>query len=174
MRALWNKLRARRGMTLVEMLAAALVLVLLGLMVHTGVAMARRGYERETAAAETRLLLATVSDRLATELRYARDVVPGPDGALESYPSSSYGLLTRLTVDEGTGRLLAGGKELLPAGAYSGGACRVTACAITYENSVFHVRLAVAGRMDVVSEAEFSVRCLSGTEDTSRAEEASL
>ena len=36
-----EKLRSRRGLTMVELLAAAAVLILLGLMLHTGLLMAQ-------------------------------------------------------------------------------------------------------------------------------------
>ena len=72
MRALRNKLRARRGMTVIETLAAALVLILLGLMLHTGLLLARQSYDDMTSEAETQLLLSTLTDALSGELRYAR------------------------------------------------------------------------------------------------------
>ena len=66
-----KKLRSRRGMTLVEMLAASVVLILLGLMLHTGLLMAQRSSRTLTGEAENQLLLSTLSDLLSNELRYA-------------------------------------------------------------------------------------------------------
>ena len=64
-----RKLRAEKGVTLVEMLACAVILVLLGLMLNTGIQVAARSYHAITAKAETQLLLSTITDALADDLR---------------------------------------------------------------------------------------------------------
>ena len=86
MKRLRRKLRARRGLTLVEMVAATAVLALLALMLHTGLLMAQNSYRQVTGESERQLLVSTLSDLLANELRYARDVLT--DGtALRLYTS---------------------------------------------------------------------------------------
>lgn len=81
MKRLRQKLKNGRGLTLVEMVAAAAVLALLGLMLHTGLFMAQNSYNKITGEAESQLLLSTLTDLLSNELRYARDVVTGEGGA---------------------------------------------------------------------------------------------
>lgn len=70
-----KKIHDQRGFTLVEMMAAVLVLILLILLLNTGLNLAIKSYRDMTAEAETQLLLSSVSDVLSDELRYARDIV---------------------------------------------------------------------------------------------------
>ena len=157
-----RRLRARRGITLVETLAAALVLLLLGLMLNTGLLLARRGYDQLTAEAETRTLLSTLTAALSQELRYAREVETYPNGALASYTSTGFDEGTALELDLVTGRLTAGGQQLLPPGAYGNGDCRLDAFSVTYHEAsgLFTVTLAVSDRRGVENETTFTVRCL--------------
>lgn len=95
-----KKLNGKSGLTLVEMLAATLVLVLLTLMLVTGMQMAMSAYENIIAQNEVELLLSTAVDRLSDELRYARNVkwIMAEDGKANfKYTSNSYGHNTNLT-----------------------------------------------------------------------------
>lgn len=161
-------LRGRRGSTLVELLAAAGVLILFSLMVNTGLQLAAKSYYKMTARAETQLLLSTVSNVITDELRYARDIKSGGDGGLLTYTSDSYGVLTSIGLD-GEGRLQAdvGGtkKRLLATGAYGeDGAYRITELSITYAQPNFRIKVTVADGDGIEAEAEFSVRCLNEKE----------
>ena len=100
MKRLRQKLKSSRGLTLVEMVAAAGVLALLGLMLHTGLIMAQDSYNTMTGEAESQLLLSTLTDLLSNELRYARDVVTGEGGTLQRYTSVNYGRNTTLSLNE--------------------------------------------------------------------------
>lgn len=112
-----KKLKNEAGLTVIEMLAATIVLVLLALMLNTGLQMAFNTYETMIAKSEVELLLSTAVDTLADELRYARDAY-GADGSgfnyyidddgngisrkLDggfTYTSSSFGAVTDLKVD---------------------------------------------------------------------------
>jgi len=66
-----EKLKNDRGFTLVEMLCAVAILVLLCLMLNTGLNMAVKTYREITAESETQLLLNSLVDGIAGELRYA-------------------------------------------------------------------------------------------------------
>ena len=168
-----EKLRSRRGLTMVELLAAAAVLILLGLMLHTGLLMAQRSYHTMRAESETQLLLATAADLLSNELRYARDVETAPDGALQRYTSVNYGRNTTLDLDD-QGRLEAGIRQMLPAGAYGNGDCRIARCDIRYDSGtdIFSIALAVSGRQGISSEREFSIRCLNPAQGAEEGGEA--
>lgn len=116
-----KKLRSSRGFTLVEMLAASIVLILLGLMMNTGFQMAMRTYRTLTARSELDLLLSTAVDALSDDLRYARNV-SGSGGSF-TYTSDSFGSNTSITVDtvsgsDSEGQLLANGLRMLSTGAY--------------------------------------------------------
>ena len=116
-----RKLKSSRGLSLVETLCAVLILILLGLMVNTGLNMALNSYREITAQAEAELLLSTLADALADDLRYARDVkVETVDGKeVFSYNSDSYNGENghaSFRVDEKTGQLLANDLRVLPEG----------------------------------------------------------
>lgn len=163
MKRLRQKLKSGRGLTLVEMVAAAGVLALLGLMLHTGLLMAQNSYHKITGEAESQLLLSTLSDLLSNELRYARDVVTGEDGNLQRYTSVNYGRNTMLTLNE-NGQLEANDLQMLSGGAYGNGAYRIDTWSIRYDETaqVFTVQLKVTGSDSISNETEFSVRCLNG------------
>ncbi|HJB99051.1 MAG TPA: hypothetical protein H9764_01220 [Candidatus Flavonifractor merdavium] len=163
MKRLRQKLKNGRGLTLVEMVAAAAVLALLGLMLHTGLFMAQNSYNKITGEAESQLLLSTLTDLLSNELRYARDVVTGEGGRLQRYTSVNYGRNTILALNE-NGQLEANERQMLSGGAYGNGAYRIEAWSILYDETtqVFTVELKVTGAYSISNETEFSVRCLNG------------
>lgn len=165
-----DKLRNEQGLTLVEMLCAVIILILLALMLNTGLQMAVHSYRDITARSEVQLLLSTLSDALADDLRYARDVVTDSGGTLMSYSSDSYndGGRASLEINSDSGQVMAGGKRVLPAGAYGNGAYRVREMNITYETradgSFFTISLKVGqAEGDISAGTEFAVRCLSGS-----------
>ena len=165
MKHLRRKLRARRGLTLVEMVAATAVLALLALMLHTGLLMAQNSYRQVTGESERQLLVSTLSDLLANELRYARDVLT--DGtALRLYTSVNYGRNTALTLND-QGQLEASGRLMLSAGAYGNGSYRIDTCSITYDkdSGLFRVAFTVTGGGEGANETTFSVRCLNSGEE---------
>lgn len=164
MKRLRQKLKSRRGLTLVEMVAAAGVLALLGLMLNTGLFMAQDSYNKMTGEAESQLLLSTLTDLLSNELRYARDVVTGEGGNLQRYTSVNYGRNITLSLDE-EGQLEANSHRMLSSGAYGNGAYRIDHLNITYQENagLFTVALGVAGSYSITQETTFSVRCLNGT-----------
>lgn len=68
-----KKLNQEAGFTLVEMLAATMVLILLTMMLGTGLQMTVRGYQKVTAQSEVDLMLSTIMDALVDDLRFAQD-----------------------------------------------------------------------------------------------------
>lgn len=151
------------GFTLVEGLCAAAVLVLLCLMLDTGMQAAARTCREMTARSETELLLNTLVNAIAGELRYAY-------GAETDGGSLTYSGGTGLTISGG--RVLAGGRELLPrdrnggGGAYHGGAYRAEDLDVQYDRdtSCFTLRLKVTWNDGAVSaetpEDGVTIRCL--------------
>lgn len=163
MKRLRQKLKNSRGLTLVEMIAAAGVLALLGLMLHTGLFMVQNSYTKLTGESESQLLLSTLSDLLSNELRYARDVVTGEGGKLQRYTSVNYGRNTSLSLNEDA-QLEANNLRMLSSGAYGNGAYRIETWSIVYDETskLFTVQLKVSGHNSISNETEFSVRCLNG------------
>lgn len=165
-----KKMNKENGLTLVELLAAAAVLILLGLLLNAGLQMTVRSYRTITARSELELLLSTAVDALADDLRYAREVVG--TGTNFTYTSDSYGANTSFALDE-KGQIVANGLRVLPTGAYgSGGAYKVTKLAVTSHDSeeiTFTIRLEVetAGggiRAETPGEG-VTVRCLNPKKD---------
>lgn len=169
-----KKLQSRGGFTLVEMLAAVLILVLLVLILNTGLDLAVKSYRTMTAESETELLMSSLSDAIYDELRYAREIdVTGEAGSaggaadpaaitgnLRKYTSVSFGYNTTLSLKEG--QLYASGKRLLPSGAYGNGDYAIQQLDITYDKEacVFTVSLTVGGADDIKAAAEFKIRPL--------------
>lgn len=154
-----KKLRSKSGLTLVEMLAAVAVLSLMSVMIHTGLQLVINNYHTMIGKSETQLLLSTVTDTLADELRYARDIDAGEDGLLKTFTSVSYGRRTEILIGN-KGQLLANGKRLIASGAYGNGRYTVTELVITYDNPVFSVHVKVSGTGDIAAETDFDVTCL--------------
>lgn len=95
-----KKLNEEAGLTLVEMLAATLIMVLLTMILGTGLQMTVNSYRKITAQAEVDLLLSTAIDALADELRFVWDV-EGVDGDKNgfTYKSDSFEGVVKLTLD---------------------------------------------------------------------------
>lgn len=96
------KLRDSRGLTLVEMLCATLILIMLALLIGSGTHMAMDSYKRMVVRSEMELLMSSLSNALADELRYASDINPS-SGTLTDYRSWRYGGSTKLSVQPESG-----------------------------------------------------------------------
>lgn len=152
-----RKLADESGFTLVELLAAVVILMLLGLILNSGLQMAVHSYQTMTAQSETELLLSTLADAVTDELRYADDVTE-QDGVV-TYTSASFGEGISLTVNDG--QAVAGGKKLLPDGAYGKGRYIVEALAVSYAKPNFQVHLEVKEKDGTISAAaDLTVGCL--------------
>lgn len=159
-----RKLAGHEGLTLVELLAAVVILILLGLILNAGLRMAMTSYRAMIAQSETELLLSTLADILADDLRYAEDVA-AREGMLDSYFSDSYGEGTRLRLENGKVYADGGGNSglrVLPDGAYGlNGRYEVDAMEIGYADRVFTLKLSVKEKDgDIHAETELTVRCL--------------
>ena len=174
-----KKLNGRAGFTLVEMLAATLILIMLVLMLGTGLQMTVRSYQKITARSEVDLLLSTAIDALADDLRFARNVaevsganVDGKEVCSDfTYTSDSFAGTIRLELD-GNGHIVAnntepdgGRKRFLSTGVYGvEGAYKVSEMKIEYTRSkkIFTIELTVQAAADSSIEASgtVTVRCL--------------
>lgn len=157
-----RKLAGQGGLTLVEVLAAAVILVLLGLIVNAGMQMALSSYRAMVAQSETGLLLSTLADTLADDLRYAEVTVDG-SGGLVRCGTDSYGEDTRLSVSSADGKVYVNGdRRLLPDGAYGlNGRYEVSRLDIAYSGQIFTLDLAVKEKDSTIhAETKLTVRCL--------------
>jgi prepilin-type N-terminal cleavage/methylation domain-containing protein len=162
-----NKLRRQGGFTLIEMLAAVLILALLSLLLCTGLNLAVSGYRTMIEMSESQVLLSSLVNVLSDELRYARDMETTVAGEMY-YTSASYGRYTVLTVK--SGQLMANGKRVLAAGAYGNGAYQISEFSYDYqqEDGTFAVHLKVVGADNTTAETDLSIQCLNADNGTGR------
>lgn len=125
-----KKLREEAGLTMVEMLAAVVILMLLSLMLGTGLQMALNSYQTVIAESEVDLLLSTAVNAIADDLRYARDVDTLEDVTVDgktvcsdfTYKSDSFGDNIRLVLNDSKGgQIMANDMLFLSNGAYGNG-----------------------------------------------------
>lgn len=162
-----QKLKNASGFSLVEMLCAVAVLMLLCVMLNSGLSAAMKTYFDLTAEAETQLLLNSLTNAIAGELRYAHEAASGADGK----PAYNGGSTLRLGQD---GQVYVGDKELLPkekdstkrGGAYKNGDYQVDTMDITYDQATacFNLELKVSWKNSGISaqtpEGGVTIRCL--------------
>lgn len=165
-----QKLKSSAGFSLVEMLCAVAVLMLLCLMLNSGLSAAMKTYFDLTAEAETQLLLNSLTNAIAGELRYAHEV--GSEGGTPTYNGGH-----TLTLNDG--HIYAGGVELLPqadgstgrGGAYKNGDYQVKTMDIDYDQDTacFTLNLEVVWKNGSVSaktpEDGLVIRCLNPPEE---------
>ncbi|MEY8354657.1 type II secretion system protein [Lachnospiraceae bacterium 54-53] len=86
------RLRGRKGMTLMETLAAVLIIALLTTVVLSGSQAAFRVYVQDTFASESQNVSDTINRALSDVLRYAVNIKTDSDGRVTAYTNSSYGV----------------------------------------------------------------------------------
>ena len=182
--AMRKKLEGKAGFTLVEMLAAAMILILLAVMLGTGLQMAMRNYRTVIAKSELELLVSTAVDALADDLRFAWKVkTKNGTEELDAYDSDSYGAETRLVLEDD--QIIAkssdnpDGYRVLSTGAYGKNESyrkyKITELDISYKDGAFSISLAAATEDDTIrAGTSVKVRCLNpmkdATEDTTETE----
>lgn len=113
-----KKLNEKAGFTLVEMLAATVILILLTMMLGTGLNMTMNSYRKIIAQSEVDLLLSTTMDALADDLRFAQDVEEFDDTDDHvsyvpfTYVSDSFKGKIHLELDGETGQIMARNTDL--------------------------------------------------------------
>lgn len=167
MRRKWN---SSGGFTLVETLCTVAILVLLCLMLGSGMQAAIKTYRNLTAESETQLLLNTLVNAIADELRYAQETAADGGGVPDACSGGR-----RLTLSD-DGQVLADGKELLPAGKDGRGgayhAYQAEELEITYDpdTACFTLRLKVVWKdgdiRAVTPEGGVVIRCLNPPRET--------
>lgn len=176
-----KKLKSSAGFSLVEMLCAVAVLMLLCMMVNTGLSAAMKTYFDLTAEAETQLLLNSLTNAIAGELRYAHEAGGGEDG------EPTYNGGHTIALNEGDGHIYVGGVELLPqadsetgrGGAYKNGDYQVKTLNIDYnrDTACFTLKLEVGWKNGSISaktpDDGVVIRCLNPPEELKEEGESS-
>ena len=171
MKKLSKRLRAQSGLTLIETLAAAVILTLLCLALNSGMDIATHTYRSVTAESETQLLLSTAADALTQELRYAAPSKDQTAGTLGTYTSASYGSGAKIDINDGHLVIVTAaqpdGVLLLPTGVYGKNDVYDLSFGddgIRYdpEEKLFTFTLRAEQADLAYAEQEFTVRCLNG------------
>ena len=100
MTALVKKLKSKDGFTLVEMLAAVVLLGFLVLVVGSGTSVAMRVYNETIRYSESCTISATILGACENELRFAYDI-RDTDGNVNAFTSNDYGEDTRFELEDG-------------------------------------------------------------------------
>lgn len=147
----WPSPRSRAGFTLVEMLAALVVLMLLTGIVVTGVSVGMATYQKTTFASESEALSSTIDSALSGPLRYAQRTADGASYTItyRSAPIKSLEPASLVTVQNG--KLYWGtGTDypLLNDSAYAD--CKVASASVTPNESsgVFTVTYTIVSKTD--------------------------
>ena len=168
-----KKLRSRRGLSVMELLAAVLALTLLCLALGSGLNLAVHSYRVMTAEAETELLLSTAADAIMDELRFANPWAElGAGGKLVTYESQRYGPYASIAIDD-DGHLVVKnptapelGHPLLSSGAYGKDGVYELALpdGISYDPSTHLFTFILEAKQADLADVEqsFTVRCLNG------------
>lgn len=137
-----KKLRSRLGMTLAETLIALAVFVILTAALVVGTTAAWKVYQKAVVASEARTLQSTLTQSLADELRYARNI--RQDGGKVVYDSETFGLGASV-LSPTNGRIKVGTEatnyDLLPEKAYTKGMKAYVT--VSYADGFFEVVLTV-------------------------------
>ena len=167
-----RKMRARQGLTLVETLAAVIVLTLLCLALNSGLNLTVHAYRSLISESETQLLLSTAADALTTELRFAfpwsNNLEDAEEALLGTYQSQEYGFYSNIMIGEDDGHLYvsnsSGDHPLLSSGVYGkDGVYKLSLPqGILYNKKkhIFTFTLRAEGQS--FAEQEFTVYCING------------
>ena len=102
-----NKKRRRQGgFTLVEMLAALLIMVLIALITAGGIPLVLNAYNRVVDESDARLLLSTTVTELRNELAAATEINVSADGTAVEYRSPATGAASRISLDSSNGQIM--------------------------------------------------------------------
>lgn len=157
MKRAFCKLRARRGVTLSELLVALLILSLVGLGASVGISSAVKVYHQSVTLSDAQMLSSTLSGAVMDELRSARDIRIGTGDKLISFTSQTYGEGVSFSRNQ-EGRVTLGGVVLAGTGIYSGDL--TASLDITYSGGSFAVELQVFSGGQLLRTVNFSVRPL--------------
>ena len=165
---LHKKYRSKGGFSLFELLAATIVLLMIASLLAAGIPLTLNTYEQVTATAEATALLSTLSQSIADELRYAKDIkLQSSDHVtLATFTSTVYGQevkpvgyegriqMVHTTLPVGGGLPVTSYYPLLSEAAYTRN-LRADITPITYDGEVFSLSLQVylpAGSLNTITE----------------------
>ena len=176
-----SKLYSSRGMTLVELLSALIILLLVSGGMAAAVSLGSQQYQKSMRDAEAMVLYSTLMTVLSNELMYSTDIHVDAQGTVQRFMSQNYvikGNLSTLMTDDadgnGYGKVLLGNSEntdeymsVLGKASYTRGlSAKVTK--FQYHNSehYFIVELSIGYQGAPYYTKEFHVRSINETTAT--------
>ncbi|NCB42299.1 MAG: prepilin-type N-terminal cleavage/methylation domain-containing protein [Clostridia bacterium] len=177
-----HRCSCQRGFSLMELLAATIVLLLIAAALAVGIPVTLNAYEQVTATAEATALLSTLSESLADELRYAQDIkLQSSDNVtLATFTSSVFGQevkpvshegkiqMVHTTIPAGTGTPVTTYYPLLSEAVYTRGLL-ADITSITYDGETFSLGMNVYIPADslstitedtILAEAEIQIKTI--------------
>ncbi|MEG2138802.1 MAG: prepilin-type N-terminal cleavage/methylation domain-containing protein, partial [Oscillospiraceae bacterium] len=135
-----KKLRSKKGFTLSELLVTLAILGVLTLAIAVGISSAATVYRQSVTLSESGVLASTLSQAVADELHYAREI-KGTDTV--TYTSQTYGANASIRAENG--RLKVGSYQLVGDAAYTNLKANV---GITYTvgSRAFKVEITIIGQ----------------------------
>jgi len=142
-----EKLRASKGLTMVELLVTLMIVSLIGLSLTAGINSAVTVYRDSTRLFEAETLCGTILTCLEDEFRFSRNIHKNAAGEAV-FDSQTFGGEVKVSVEEG--KILIGGFPLLGDKAYTSG-LRVLEedCKIDYNEAKDQVSITIAVSSDV-------------------------
>ncbi len=176
-----KKLHSKRGMTLVELLSALIILSLVTGGMAAAVSLGSQQYQKSMRDAEVMVLYSTLMTVLSNELTYSTDIRVDNQGNVLRFMSQNYvieGNLSTLMTDDadgnGYGKVLLGNSEntdeymsVLGKASYTRGlSAKVTEFKYNNEDHYFSVTLSIGHQGQPYYTKEFHVRSVNETNAT--------
>jgi len=173
-----QKLYSSRGMTLVELLSALIILSLVTGGMAAAVSLGSQQYQKSMRDAEAMVLYSTLMTVLSNELTYSTDIHVDAQGTVQRFMSQNYvikGNLSTLMTDDsdgnGYGKVLLGNSEntdeymsVLGKASYTRGlSAKVTEFKYNDEDHYFSVTLSIGHQGQPYYTNEFHVRSVNET-----------
>lgn len=168
-------IRNTRGLSLIEMLCAVLLVGLLGMGMVTGVGLAQKQFVKSLQRSEAPQLFSTIETLLTNELKYTTDIDVDENGNVLTVYSNTYALHRAKTAivsidkeyqetsDYGYIAFGNGGQynPILGEASYPNGlGAKVTTLTYSKENSLFTVTLDIGAKGQSIFSETFNVRAL--------------
>jgi type II secretory pathway pseudopilin PulG len=155
-----EKLKAKEGFTLIEMLCATAVMILVSALMAVGIRVAVKAYNEEMMHSESQVLCSTIRTTINDELRYAGTVKVTGDKV--SFFSQNYGDGVSYSTNE-DGQILLGENKILSSKSYPYN-IRAYVDKLTYnaDSRIFtvHIRVTESDGSSVLAESDFQVKQL--------------
>lgn len=141
-------LKDKRGLSLTELLASIVVMLLVAAIMVVGVRLGTKAYVKSVSMSEAQILCSTLSTIVSDELRYAGTITVDGDGTVRFF-SSNYGKADNVGLSFGSdeeGHVTLGNNRILSSRAYPYGL--KASVDLTYDNAKFSSTIRIYSASD--------------------------